>query len=206
MAAFSRRGLLVIGTAGLVVPCRLWAAADPAPVASVRSLIDALLAIMKQGRAAPFEDRVAALAPVIDSVFDLDAILKASTGSGYAGLKPAEWDALRTAFRDYTIASYVHSFAAFNGQRFEIAPDVRTVGNGEQVVRTRIVPADGDPHDLDYVMRSDRGGWRVVDVLADGSVSRVAVQRSDFRRLLTQGGAAALIGSLQAKTAELATP
>jgi phospholipid transport system substrate-binding protein len=43
-----------------------------------------------------------------------------------------------------------------------------------------------------------------VDVLADGAISRVAVQRSDFRRLLTRGGAPALAESLRMKSADLA--
>ncbi len=52
-------------------------------------------------------------------------------------------------------------------------------------------------------MREGGAGWRVVDVLADGSISRVAVQRSDFRRLLTRGGAQALAKSLRTKSASL---
>jgi phospholipid transport system substrate-binding protein len=40
-------------------------------------------------------------------------------------------------------------------------------------------------------------------VLADGAISRVAVQRSDFRSLLMRGGAPALAASLQQKTADL---
>ncbi len=85
-------------------------------------------------------------------------------------------------------------------------PDTRALANGDLVVTTRIIPTGGEAHELDYVMRTRSGGWRVVDVLADGSISRVAVQRSDFRRLLAQGGAGALIASLQAKTRDLATP
>jgi phospholipid transport system substrate-binding protein len=50
--------------------------------------------------------------------------------------------------------------------------------------------------------RSD-GGWRATDVLADGSISRVAVQRSDFRTLLSRGGGSALLASLQKKVADL---
>ncbi len=99
---------------------------------------------------------------------------------------------LLQAFRRYTVASYVNSFDDFNGQRFEVKPDTRAVGSGEQVVQTRIIPKHGDTHELDYVMRQGSEGWRAVDVLADGSVSRVAVQRSDFRRLLDpwrRGGA-----------------
>ena len=53
-------------------------------------------------------------------------------------------------------------------------------------------------------MRQVNGAWQVVDVLADGTISRVAVQRSDFRRLLRQGGSAALVVSLQSKADQLA--
>ncbi len=40
-------------------------------------------------------------------------------------------------------------------------------------------------------------------MLLDGSISRVAVQRSDFRTLLTGGDADALIASLRTKIADL---
>jgi phospholipid transport system substrate-binding protein len=76
------------------------------------------------------------------------------------------------------------------------------VGN-RQVVQTQIIPKSGNSHELDYVMREGGAGWRVVDVLADGSISRVAVQRSDFRRLLTRGGAPALVASLRSKSTDL---
>jgi len=65
------------------------------------------------------------------------------------------------------------------------------------------VQANGTPVRLDYVMRRGPQGWRAVDVLLDGSISRVAVQRSDFRSLITQGDAGALIASLNKKIADL---
>jgi len=70
-------------------------------------------------------------------------------------------------------------------------------------VHTRIAPRSGDGHALDYVMRNTDSGWRVVDVLADGAVSRVAVLRSDFRRRLSRGGAPALAESLATKSLDL---
>ena len=76
------------------------------------------------------------------------------------------------------------------------------MGN-EQVVQTRIIPLAGITHELDYVMRKVGADWRVVDVLADGSISRVAVQRSDFRHLLQRGGAQNLADSLHRKFTDL---
>jgi phospholipid transport system substrate-binding protein len=43
----------------------------------------------------------------------------------------------------------------------------------------------------------------VIDVLLDGTISRVAVQRSDFRGLLADGDASALVASLEQKIADL---
>jgi phospholipid transport system substrate-binding protein len=56
---------------------------------------------------------------------------------------------------------------------------------------------------MDYVMRQEGAGWKVVDVLAEGSISRVASQRSEMRSLLADGGGPGLLVSLRQKTAEL---
>ena len=204
MPNFGRRTLLTTLIAA-TLPRGARAAADPAILAPVRTLIEALLTIMKQGKTTPFATRLAFLTPVIERSFDLDAILRASVGAGFAGLDASKLDGLRAAFRNYTVASYVRSFDTFNGQRFDVLPDTRIVAGGAQVVMTTITPMEGESHALDYVMHAKGAAWRVIDVLADGSVSRVAVQRSDFRRLLSQGGAGALIDSLKAKSGDLAT-
>jgi phospholipid transport system substrate-binding protein len=52
-------------------------------------------------------------------------------------------------------------------------------------------------------MKPTSGNWKAVDVLAAGSISRVAVQRSDFRHILAQGGGDALVASLRRKTSDL---
>ena len=151
----------------------------------------------------PFEKRFDQLAPAVENAFDLETILQVSVGPFWPMLPADQKAMLEAAFRRYTIASYVNSFDNYTGQSFEVSPELRDLPNGEQEVNTRIIPRNGDPHVLDYVMRQDPQGWRAVDVLLDGTISRVAVQRSDFRSLLNRGGAAALAKSLQDKTADL---
>jgi phospholipid transport system substrate-binding protein len=70
-------------------------------------------------------------------------------------------------------------------------------------VQSRIAPLSGDATELDYVMKQTPSGWVVVDVLTAGSISRVAVQRSDFRRILSNGGSDELLASLQRKASDL---
>jgi phospholipid transport system substrate-binding protein len=180
-------------------------AQDISVVAPIQRLCDALISVMKEGRTVAFQQRFDHLAPTVDDVFDLGAVLETSVGPGWSQMSPDQHGALATAFRRYTIDSYVSSFDEFSGQHFEVSPTTRALPNGEQVVTTRIIPTSGDSHRLDYVMRQENGAWKAVDVLADGTISRVAVQRSDFRHMLMLGGGAALIASLQRKASDLET-
>ena len=208
-APIGRRGMLSLAMAALsasAIPRPAAAAPtgnDPAAIALIQHLDDALLAVMKAGHSAPFEQRLAALAPVIEQTFGLDAVLAASIGPSWQALPDDQKRSLRAAFRRYTVASYAANFDSYTGQTFQIAPAVRNIGDAGLIVQTRIVPTDGPTTQLDYVMRNGPAGWKVVDVLADGSISRVAVQRSDFRHLLTSGGVAALMAGLQHKIASL---
>ena len=179
------------------------AMAEPAAVAPIRDLCDSLLGIMRAGRNTPFPQRFATLTPAVERAFDLPAILQLSVGPSWSSLAPDQQTTLLAAFRRYTIANYVNSFDNYSGQRFDVLPDTKALPNGEQVEQTKIVSSSGETHELDYVMRQEGGNWKAVDVLADGSISRVAVQRSDFRRLVSRGGAQALIESLNQKTNDL---
>ncbi len=184
---------------GLGTPSAAIASDATAPVEQLHT---GLIEIMKAGRAAPFRQRYDKIAPVIGRTFDLEAIVRQVIGLRWTSL-PADQQAILTdAFRRYTIASYVANFDGYSGERFELLPAVTAVGN-DRVVQTRIVSGSGQAHVLAYVMRQSGGGWRIVDVLADGSISRVAAQRSEIRSVLADGGGTGLLVSLRRKTAEL---
>jgi phospholipid transport system substrate-binding protein len=198
-----RRALQVVLAMAAVTSAGPRANAEPAAIAPIRELCDSLLGIMRAGRGTPFARRFDLLTPAIEHAFDLTAILQLSVGPSWGSLPVADQSTLLTAFRRYTIANYVNSFDNYTGQRFDVQPETRPLPNGEQVAQTRIISSSGESHELDYVMRQQPAGWKAVDVLADGSISRVAVQRSDFRRLVSSGGARALIESLNQKTTDL---
>ncbi|HUN43854.1 MAG TPA: ABC transporter substrate-binding protein [Acetobacteraceae bacterium] len=198
----------VLGLAIAAMAAAPWRAsfADPADSAAQGPIVrldNALLAAMKSGGSASFNARYRALEPEVERVFNLNAVLAASIGLSWATVPEAQKAELATAFRRYTVSTYVSNFNSYNGQSFEILPTVRPVGNGEVVVRTRLIRTNDSPVKLDYVMRQGPGGWQVVDVLTDGSISRVAVQRSDFQQLLMSGGPPALVAGLGRKVASL---
>jgi phospholipid transport system substrate-binding protein len=173
------------------------------PKSAVETLNDALLAAMKAGKRIPVAQRFAIIAPAVDQVFDLQAVLKNSVGLRWDGLPDEEKRRLLETFRRYTITSYVASFDSWSGQGFRIGAESRVLSPTQVVVRNWLVPASGSPVELSYVMQQTQAGWKAVDVLADGTISRVAVQRSDFRGLLANGGVPALVSSLERKVADL---
>ena len=168
----------------------------------LHQLYDALEAAMRAGRATPFTQRFNVLAPIVDNVFDLETVLKVSIGLRWDSLDADMRARLLRAFRRFTVATYVANFDKYDGERFRILPTIRDSGT-DRIVETEIVSADGQRIRVDYVMRDINGGWRAVDVLLEGSISRVAVQRSDFRKILAKGDADALIASLQRKIVDL---
>lgn len=201
----SRRGLLVLCFVGLLAaePVR----ADPFhmpvdPTTTVAQFDAALIAVMKAGRSTPFIQRFNMLAPAVDGTFDLSAILRTSVGFAWSEIPASIRGQLLDVFRQFTIASYVANFDSYDGQQIRVLPNPRSVG-AERVVATEIVPRAGNPTRLDYVMRDYGAGWRVVDVLLDGTISRVAVQRSDFASLVASGGGSGLINSLRQKVGQL---
>ena len=204
ISRIDRRGFLglVIASVTIAAPWEA-ASADAAAAAPIERLNDALLTTMKAGGRTSFDERYRTLAPVIEQVFNLDAVLAASIGLSWSTMTDAQKTQLAAAFRRYTVSSYVSNFDSYNGQNFEILPTMRTLPNGDAVVQTQLMRVNKSPLRLDYVMRRGPAGWQAVDVLTDGAISRVAVQRSDFRGLLTSGGVSALAEGLGRKVANL---
>ena len=166
--------------------------------APIEALNNALLAAMRAGKSTPFTERYAMLAPAVEHAFDLDTVLETSVGPKWQSFTPAQQQSLKEAFLRFTVASYVANFSSYSGERFETSPDGRMIGN-DQVVETKILPRPRAPaHDAYVVGQGGRAGGAGARRL-DGSISRVAVQRSDFRRL-SENGPDPLIESLQNKT------
>ena len=158
---------------------------------------------MKAGERTGFSHRFQALEPAVDQAFDLQGVLSVSIGPRWASPAARPAGPSARCVPPLYVASYVANFSNYTGQGFTVEPEPQSLGAGRVIVQSRINPVSGEPTQLDYVMKQSSAGWKVVDVLAAGSISRVAVQRSDFRHLLASGGGEALLASLQRKTSDL---
>jgi len=199
-----RRSILPLAAVALLVRPRWSEAQDASQVgAAIQRLYAALLAAMKAGARTPFMQRYNALVGPVTQALDLPYILQTAVGPAWSALPAAQKSSLENAFQNYTVATYVSQFDSYAGEQFQVLPGLRALPNGSQVLQTRIIGSGGTPHEIDYVMRQAGSAWKAIDVLLDGSISRVAVLRSDFRRLFSRGGPTELANYLQQKATAL---
>ncbi|WP_428376642.1 ABC transporter substrate-binding protein [Lichenicoccus sp.] len=192
-------GALSLLLCSVVAPGRAAAQADTGAAAPIQRLYAALGQTEQHG-SEPFARRSQELAPAVDQALSIPTILQSSVGLRYRALPADQKQQLVQAFRDFTIARYVSNFSG-NGDTFTVVPGTRPSPYGsDRIVQTRLSSAGGAPTEVDYVMRQFPQGWQAVDVLLDGHISQVAVQRSDFGSTLSSGNATPLIESLKKKT------
>jgi phospholipid transport system substrate-binding protein len=183
--------LLLIGLSGQ----RAVAAAEPQTLVS--DFYGVLLSNMKQGRMLGESGRYARLAPVVDRVFDIPAMTKLAIGPHWANLNPAQQQQVMAAFAHYVAATYADQFDSFSGEQLQVTGQ-RPFGS-DVMAQTKIVKSNGEATRLDYLMRQDQGGWRISDVYLDGTISQLAVHRSEFHSILQREGVDGLVVALNRK-------
>ncbi|NVN11846.1 ABC transporter substrate-binding protein [Nguyenibacter vanlangensis] len=173
----------------------------PAAAAGPVSALYAALQQIQAATGSSFAQRAQILAPVVDKVYDLETVLRASVGLRYGGLSGDDRQKLLAVFRQFTVARYVSSFKPGGDARFNVNPAPRPSPVGsDQIVTTHIGSTDDpDGTEIDYVMRPGPQGWHIVDVLLNAHISQVAAQRSDFSSTLASGNVQNLISLLEKK-------
>jgi phospholipid transport system substrate-binding protein len=152
-------------------------AADPA-ADRVKAFYAVLLDTMKQAKTLGFAGRYKKLDPAIDATFDIPAMTRVAVGASWAQADEKTRADLIAAFRRLSVANYAHNFDGYDGERFEVSDTVETRG-AERIVDSKLI-AGGDTHEFRYRMRDAGAGWKIIDVLEEGSISELARRRSEF--------------------------
>lgn len=198
-----RRTLLaapLLATLPLAYPVARAAAPEVQPV---EALDQALIRVMKAGSSGKtFTERYQMLEPVIEKSFNLEQILQNSAGLLWSQIPAGQQSKLEKLFREYTVATYISNFNTYGGQHFTVSPNIRSTGDA-RIVATDLVSSSGKKTRLSYVMRQSKGNWQITDVLFEGTISKVATQRSDFSGLIEPGNAQKLIDALTKKVTAL---
>lgn len=192
---------LVVGLLGVVTT--LAQAATPGPQATVEKLNAAMQQTLSKAESLGYRGRYDALAPVLASTFDLDLMAEKSIGKYWAPLSDADKERWKATFREFMTATYAANLDHSAGQTLTITGEEPST-HGTVLVKTRIDEPGKDPVELAYRMQNANGTWRIVDVFYRGTVSELALRRSDYSAALGRENLDALIATLRGKIADLA--
>lgn len=184
---FSRL-LLVLGFS---FACMVQAAVEDAKagVDAFHSMLTEMMQMPEQGmRESYIREKVAML-------FDVSRIAKISVGRSWLKLNDDQRRDFKGVLGELIVATYADRFDAYKGQAFRVV-GVREVKKGI-VVRSELLPRDGEPVKLDYFFRDGK----VFNVAADG-VSDLSLRRADYSRVMKDRGFDALISHLREKVEE----
>ena len=156
-----------------------------------------LLNTMRDGRSLGQSGRYARLVPIVNRTFDLAFMARLAVGSSWATLAPAQQQRLTEAFGSYVSATYADRFDTYSGEQLEVTGE-QPYGS-DVMVHTKIVKSNGETLILNYLMRQNRGDWQISDVYLDGTISQLAVQRSEFNSILRREGVDGLVMALNRK-------
>jgi MlaC protein len=105
--------------------------------------------------------------------------------------------AIAESYGRYISAISADRFDSYSGQKLEVT--------GEQpapfglMVKSRIIKSNGEPVEVDYVMRQNGESWLIADIYLDSAISEVATRRSEFAAILKAQGIDGLIAALNRK-------
>ncbi len=179
---------------------------DAEIVRTVERLHAMMLSVMKDSEALGYAGRYERLEPVVRSQFDLPFMAAKSVGRYWKTASQEERDQLVKTFSRFSVANYAGRFDGWSGQTFETL-GVDASARGTMLVRTKLLNPSGDDIQLYYRLRNGTDGrWKIIDVYLNGTVSELALRRSEYSSLIKREGFEALLIALNKRIETLASP
>ena len=198
---FLLAGALALALSGPTGPAR---AQTPPDVEAARTPIErfnaTLLECMQGGEALGLEGRRQKLEPVIADVYDVPFMSAKVVGREWKKLDDAQRQRWIDVFGRLTVATYAERMNSFDGEQL-VVDGVEPGRRDTAVVFTRIIPNGEDAVEINYRMRPDGDSWRIVDVYLNGTVSELALRRSEYTSVIERDGFESLVSTLEEKLA-----
>ncbi len=185
---------VILGASGFA------AAADPAPVAQVRTTITEASPVFANRQLPPAaHDRQ--LRAIAEKHFDFAYMAKSALGTHWKKLSAAQRKEFVPAFEDYVLATYLTTLqqntveAASSGLTDKVTYDDPGTAAVHGDVHLQMVQ---DPLHVDYMLCKTPAGWRLFDIVVD-NVSTLGNYREQFNKIINSDGFDKLLAGLKTK-------
>ncbi|GAC1632794.1 MAG: hypothetical protein NVS9B10_27630 [Nevskia sp.] len=162
------------------------AAAAPAPGEAITAFHGVLIDNMKGGDKLGCGGRIQKLSPAVDTDFDLPFLAQRVLRRQWKELTPEQRKQFQDTFRELVVGTYASQFREYAGESFTTL-DTQDLADGSKLVHAKLLTGDRQTVSFDYVLHEADGGWRIVNVVADG-VSDLALRSTQYDKAYKAGG------------------
>lgn len=148
--------------------------------------------------------RLDQLAGTLESKTDVDLLSRLVLGRYWRLSSEEQRAGYQQLFRDVVMRDlamrlhrYAHGTSGSIEDHFQIVGSGR-VGEGDALVRSRVVPEDGKPVTVDWRLRERPDGPVIIDLVIEG-VSLLVSQRSEFAAVIERRDMDGLLAELRAR-------
>jgi phospholipid transport system substrate-binding protein len=132
------------------------------------------------------------LESIVTKAVDLEGMAKSALGKTWAETPPAKQKKFLDAFKGRFRKATGEQLDQYRSTSIKYFPEKKE--DDDTFVPTEVL-VKGEPTHVDYRMREEKGGWRIVDIVVD-DVSTVENYRSSFNRIIKKEGMDGLIARL----------
>jgi phospholipid transport system substrate-binding protein len=129
---------------------------------------------------------------------DFDRMTRLTVGRPWRTATAEQKQALIEQFRLLLMRTYAGALSRVSDEKVRLKPTHGQDAADDVVVRTEVVPSQGDAIQLDYRLGKTDAGWRIYDMNIMG-VWLVENYKNEFRDTLNQSGVDGLIQALTQK-------
>lgn len=172
------------------------------PEATVATLQRGLAAVAQQSPHATVDERYKALEPVIVATHDLPYIAEFALRRQWPQLSEADRARFIAAFKRLSVMTYAARFVNVGPNTFRPIALGAPGESGRAQVTTAVVRKDQPDVSFEYLLQQESGGWRIINIVADG-VSDLALKRAEYQRVLASGTLDTLIAEIESQTERL---
>jgi phospholipid transport system substrate-binding protein len=129
---------------------------------------------------------------------DFDRMTRLAVGRAWRGATAEQRKSLIEEFRTLLLHTYSNALTRVSDHKVRLRPSRPQSNPTDAIVRTQVVPSQGDPIDLDYRLELVGGEWKVYDINILG-VWLVEAYKNEFNEAVAKGGVDALLATLVEK-------
>jgi phospholipid transport system substrate-binding protein len=159
------------------------------------------------GKQVPEDEERARFRQLLEEAFDVPTIGKFTAGPYWRSATEQQKQEFLKLFENQVVAAYAKRFQEYSGEQFKVN-GAQAADGGDVIVDSQIVrPAGGPPVHVQWRVRPEPSGLKIVDVTVEG-ISMSVTQRQEYASVIERGGGTfdALIEALRNQSAPVASP